>query len=117
MDREAIYKRKLHLNGYGHMKCVLGRGEFVYRLCMYLFHCKIDIVNKIMSPRLKYRQCFLKVDKELAKGTGDLGHIKPHKEEYVKCLHGAWMQGGPMFNASVLFVAYLLTLLQSEVRR
>jgi len=56
------------------------------------FRCKIDVVNRIMSPRLKYRQWFMTVDKVLAKGPGALGDVKPHKEECVK-VHGC--RGAP----------------------
>lgn len=76
-------------------------------VCICLFKYNIRVVNKIMGRRPKYRQCFMKANGVLAKGEGSLGNVKPNKEDYVKWLHGAWMKGGPLSNAAVLFVGYL----------
>ena len=105
-DRDGFFKGSLHASpyGFGHEKCMLGKGNLVYRLCMYLFKYKIRVVNKIMGGRRKYRQCFMKANGVLAKGMGSLDSVKPNKEDYVKWLHGAWMKGGPLSNAAVLFV-------------
>ena len=108
-DRDGFFKGSLHASpyGFGHEKCMLGKGNLVYRLCMYLFKYKIRVVNKIMGRRLKYRQCFMKANGVLAISKGSLDSVKPNKEDYVKWLHGAWMKGGPLSNAAVLFVGYL----------
>lgn len=116
-DRDVFFKGSLHAspNGFGHEKCMLGKGNLVYRLCMYLFKYKIRVVNKIMGRRLKYRQCFMKANGGLAMGKGSLDSVKPNKEDYVKWLHGAWMKGGPLSNAAVLFVGYLYYFKEGEV--
>lgn len=55
----------------------------------YIYLSKIDIVNKIMSPRLNCFQSFTQVDRELAKCIPALGYIQPSKEGDVKCRCGA----------------------------
>lgn len=116
-DRDGFLKGSLHASpyGFGHEKCMLGKGNLVYRLCMYLFKYKIRVVNEIMGRRLKYRQCFMKANGVLAMGKGSLDSVKPNKEDYVKWLHGAWMKGGPLSNAAVLFVGYLYYFKGGEV--
>ena len=59
-----------------------------------------------MGGRQKYRECFMKSNRILAMSAQSLGKVKPNKESYVKWLHGAWMNGGSLSNAAVLFAGY-----------
>ena len=115
LDKRGLYVSKLHTDGMGPSNCALGKGSFVYRVCMYLYKEKIGVVNKIMGPRLKFRQCFMKSNTILAESEGPLGIVKPDKKDYVKWLHGAWKEGGPLSNAAVLFVGYFHYFKEGEV--
>ena len=113
-DRRSGFVSALHADGFG-FKCALGRGNTVLRACMALYEFKIETVNTIMGGKQKYRECFMKSNRILAESTGSLGKVKPNKESYVKWLHGAWMNGGNLSNAAVLFAGYFHYYKESDV--
>jgi len=112
-DRRSLVSA-LHANGFG-FECVLGRGNTVLRACLALYEFKIETVNIIMGGKQKYRECFMKSNRILAESVGSLGKVKPNKESYVKWLHGAWMNGGNLSNAAVLFAGYFHYYRESNV--
>jgi superfamily II DNA helicase RecQ len=112
-DRRSLVTA-LHANGFG-FKCALGKGNTVFRACMALYEFKIETVNTIMGGKQKYRECFMKSNRILAESMGSLGKVKPNKESYVKWLHGAWMNGGNLSNAAVLFAGYFHYYKESDV--